>query len=92
MLSQYSLMVDVFSCAVFHGHYTHCFELIWIIAFPHLSCLSFNPSYQDQSGEQSEDYETEEQLADRILTAALDFVPQHGWTVEAIAAGAEVSG
>ena len=27
----------------------------------------------------------------RILNAALDFVPLHGWTVEAISAGAEVS-
>ncbi|KAM9808220.1 LOW QUALITY PROTEIN: ubiquinone biosynthesis protein COQ9, mitochondrial [Neosynchiropus ocellatus] len=49
-------------------------------------------SYQDQSGEQGEEYETEEQLQDRILTAALEFVPQHGWTVEAIAAGAETLG
>ncbi|XP_049340341.1 ubiquinone biosynthesis protein COQ9, mitochondrial isoform X3 [Astyanax mexicanus] len=49
-------------------------------------------SYQDQSGEQSEDYETEEQLQARILTAALEFVPQHGWTVDAIAAGAETLG
>lgn len=47
-------------------------------------------SYQDQSGEQAEDYETEEQLQARILTTALEFVPEHGWTVEAIAAGAEV--
>uniref|UniRef100_A0A8B9KIA7 Ubiquinone biosynthesis protein n=1 Tax=Astyanax mexicanus TaxID=7994 RepID=A0A8B9KIA7_ASTMX len=51
-----------------------------------------NTSYQDQSGEQSEDYETEEQLQARILTAALEFVPQHGWTVDAIAAGAETLG
>ena len=49
-------------------------------------------SYQDQSGEQGEEYETEEQLQARILTAALEFIPLHGWTVEAIAAGAEVSG
>lgn len=47
-------------------------------------------SYQDQSGEQAEDFETEEQLQARILTTALEFVPEHGWTVEAIAAGAEV--
>lgn len=47
-------------------------------------------SYQDQGGEQGEDYETEEQLQARILTAALEFVPIHGWSVEAIAAGAEV--
>lgn len=48
-----------------------------------------NTSYQDQSGEHGEDYETEEQLQTRILTAALEFVPQHGWTVEAIASAAE---
>ncbi|XP_041651319.1 ubiquinone biosynthesis protein COQ9, mitochondrial [Cheilinus undulatus] len=48
-----------------------------------------NTSYQDQSGEQGEEYETEEQLQARILTAALEFVPLHGWSMEAIAAGAE---
>lgn len=47
-------------------------------------------SYQDQSGEQGEEYETEEQLQARILTAALEFVPLHGWSMEAIGAGAEV--
>ncbi|XP_051975828.1 ubiquinone biosynthesis protein COQ9-B, mitochondrial-like isoform X1 [Xyrauchen texanus] len=51
-----------------------------------------NTSYQDQSGEHGEDYETEEQLQAQILTSALEFVPQHGWTVEAIAAGAETLG
>ncbi|XP_034033035.1 ubiquinone biosynthesis protein COQ9, mitochondrial isoform X1 [Thalassophryne amazonica] len=51
-----------------------------------------NTSYQDQSGEQGEEYETEEQLQARILTAALEFVPQHGWSIEAIAAGAETLG
>lgn len=51
-----------------------------------------NTSFQDQSGEHGEDYETEEQLQARILTTALEFVPQHGWTVEAIAAGAETLG
>lgn len=53
-------------------------------------CVSVE-SYQDQGGEQGEEYETEEQLQARILTAALEFVPQHGWSMEAIAAGAEVS-
>ncbi|XP_060892318.1 ubiquinone biosynthesis protein COQ9, mitochondrial [Labrus mixtus] len=48
-----------------------------------------NTSYQDQSGEQGEEYETEEQLQVRILNAALEFVPLHGWSMEAIAAGAE---
>lgn len=51
-----------------------------------------NTSYQDQSGEQGEDYETEEQLQARILGAALEFVPLHGWSMEAIAAGAETLG
>ncbi|XP_017289687.1 ubiquinone biosynthesis protein COQ9, mitochondrial isoform X2 [Kryptolebias marmoratus] len=39
--------------------------------------------------EQDTEYETEEQLHARILAAALEFVPQHGWSMEAIAAGAE---
>ncbi|XP_051239265.1 ubiquinone biosynthesis protein COQ9, mitochondrial [Dicentrarchus labrax] len=51
-----------------------------------------NTSYQDQGGEQGEEYETEEQLQARILTSALEFVPQHGWSLEAIAAGAETLG
>ncbi|MEQ2164938.1 hypothetical protein GOODEAATRI_011870 [Goodea atripinnis] len=36
------------------------------------------------------DFETEEQRQTRILTAAVEFVPLHGWSMEAIAAGAEV--
>ncbi|XP_071391542.1 ubiquinone biosynthesis protein COQ9, mitochondrial [Centroberyx affinis] len=51
-----------------------------------------NTSYQDQSGEQGEEYETEEQLQARVLAAALEFVPLHGWSMEAIAAGAETLG
>ncbi|KAF7646611.1 hypothetical protein LDENG_00184810 [Lucifuga dentata] len=51
-----------------------------------------NTSYQDQGGEHGEEYETEEQLQARILTAALEFVPLHGWSMEAIAAGAETLG
>lgn len=46
--------------------------------------------YTDQGGEEEEDHESEEQLQHRILTAALDFVPAHGWTAEAIAEGAQV--
>ncbi|KAF6077141.1 coenzyme Q9 [Phyllostomus discolor] len=45
--------------------------------------------YTDQSGEEEEDHESEEQLQHRILTAALEFVPAHGWTAEAIAEGAQ---
>ncbi|XP_074487735.1 ubiquinone biosynthesis protein COQ9, mitochondrial isoform X1 [Sebastes fasciatus] len=51
-----------------------------------------NTCYQDQGGEQGEEYETEEQLQARILTAALEFVPLHGWSMEAIAAAAETLG
>ncbi|PNI63752.1 COQ9 isoform 3, partial [Pan troglodytes] len=40
------------------------------------------PRYTDQGGKEEEDYESEEQLQDRILTAALEFVPAHGWTAE----------
>uniref|UniRef100_A0A7N5KF81 Ubiquinone biosynthesis protein n=1 Tax=Ailuropoda melanoleuca TaxID=9646 RepID=A0A7N5KF81_AILME len=47
------------------------------------------PRYTDQGGEEEEDHESEEQLQHRILTAALDFVPAHGWTAEAIAEGAQ---
>uniref|UniRef100_A0A3B3DSB6 Ubiquinone biosynthesis protein n=1 Tax=Oryzias melastigma TaxID=30732 RepID=A0A3B3DSB6_ORYME len=44
------------------------------------------------SEDQDEEYESEEQLQARILTAALEFVPLHGWSMEAIAAGAESLG
>ncbi|XP_005152357.1 ubiquinone biosynthesis protein COQ9, mitochondrial [Melopsittacus undulatus] len=50
------------------------------------------PSYTGQGGQESEDYESEEQLQHRILTAALEFVPEHGWTAEAIAEGAKSLG
>uniref|UniRef100_A0A2K6U9V6 Ubiquinone biosynthesis protein n=1 Tax=Saimiri boliviensis boliviensis TaxID=39432 RepID=A0A2K6U9V6_SAIBB len=50
------------------------------------------PRYTDQGGEEEEDYESEEQLQHRILTAALEFVPTHGWTAEAIAEGAQSLG
>lgn len=65
--------------------------LLCVLLFLSVSvCFCLLLSYQDQGGEQGEDYETEEQLQARILTAALEFVPIHGWSVEAIAAGAEV--
>ncbi|NXF96962.1 COQ9 protein, partial [Eubucco bourcierii] len=51
-----------------------------------------HPSYTGQGGQESEDYESEEQLQHRILTAALDFVPEHGWSAEAIAEGAKTLG
>ncbi|XP_043937216.1 ubiquinone biosynthesis protein COQ9, mitochondrial [Protopterus annectens] len=59
---------------------------------PESESLQSHSSYADQSGEHSEDYETEEQLQLRILTSALEFVPSHGWSVEAIAEGAETLG
>ncbi|KAJ8252177.1 hypothetical protein COCON_G00214890 [Conger conger] len=48
-------------------------------------------SQADQE-EESDGYETEEELQARLLTAALDLVPQHGWSAEAIAAAAETLG
>ncbi|XP_050167278.1 ubiquinone biosynthesis protein COQ9, mitochondrial isoform X3 [Myiozetetes cayanensis] len=51
-----------------------------------------HPSCTGQGGQESEDYESEEQLQRRILTAALEFVPEHGWTAEAIAEGAKTLG
>ncbi|XP_070616849.1 ubiquinone biosynthesis protein COQ9, mitochondrial [Erythrolamprus reginae] len=49
-------------------------------------------SYTDQGGEESEGYESEEQVQNRILTAALNFVPTYGWTMDAIAEGAKSVG
>ncbi|KAM8947814.1 ubiquinone biosynthesis protein COQ9, mitochondrial [Pelodytes ibericus] len=45
--------------------------------------------FTDQAGDESEGYESEEQLQQRILTAALQYVPDYGWTSEAIAEGAK---
>ncbi|KAM3918233.1 ubiquinone biosynthesis protein COQ9, mitochondrial [Leptodactylus fuscus] len=47
------------------------------------------PRYTDQGGEESEGYESEEQLQQRILSAALTFVPEYGWSSDAIAEGAK---
>ncbi|KAM9301963.1 ubiquinone biosynthesis protein COQ9, mitochondrial [Gastrophryne carolinensis] len=47
------------------------------------------PRYTDQGGDESEGYESEEQLQQRILAAALAFVPELGWSAEAIAEGAK---
>uniref|UniRef100_F7AWL2 Ubiquinone biosynthesis protein n=1 Tax=Xenopus tropicalis TaxID=8364 RepID=F7AWL2_XENTR len=47
------------------------------------------PRYTDQAGEESEGYESEEQLQQRILSAALQFVPDFGWSADAIAEGAK---
>ncbi|XP_035251889.1 ubiquinone biosynthesis protein COQ9-B, mitochondrial-like isoform X2 [Anguilla anguilla] len=53
-----------------------------------------DPSGADEGGEEEEGdgYETEEELRARILATALDFVPQHGWSAEAIAAAAQAVG
>uniref|UniRef100_A0AAF6YJ59 Ubiquinone biosynthesis protein n=2 Tax=Bos TaxID=9903 RepID=A0AAF6YJ59_BOVIN len=59
---------------------------------PNPEALRSPPRYTDQGGEEEEDYESEEQLQHRILTAALEFVPTHGWTAEAIAEGAQSLG
>uniref|UniRef100_A0A7N4NXG5 Ubiquinone biosynthesis protein n=1 Tax=Sarcophilus harrisii TaxID=9305 RepID=A0A7N4NXG5_SARHA len=59
---------------------------------PNPESFRSNPRYTDQGGEEDEDHESEEQLQHRILTAALEFVPAHGWTSEAIAEGAQTLG
>ncbi|XP_020759469.2 ubiquinone biosynthesis protein COQ9, mitochondrial [Odocoileus virginianus] len=59
---------------------------------PNPEALRSSPRYTDQGGGEEEDYESEEQLQHRILTAALEFVPAHGWTAEAIAEGAQSLG
>ncbi|KAM9754814.1 ubiquinone biosynthesis protein COQ9, mitochondrial isoform 1-T1 [Menidia menidia] len=83
------------SSTTYHEHYqAHSAEQDTKAASQHDSdptAERTDTSHQDQD-EQDEDYETEEQLQARILTAALEFVPQHGWSMEAIAAGAESLG
>ncbi|KAM9375751.1 ubiquinone biosynthesis protein COQ9, mitochondrial isoform 2-T2 [Pholidichthys leucotaenia] len=81
------------SSTSYHKHYqAHSAEQDPAAASQQQSASDPNTSYQEQDGEQSEDYETEEQLQARILNAALEFVPLHGWSMEAIAAGAESLG
>ncbi|XP_035272620.1 ubiquinone biosynthesis protein COQ9-B, mitochondrial-like isoform X2 [Anguilla anguilla] len=81
------------SSTSYHQHYqAHPSESEQAASAPEEESQKPNTSYADQSGEEGEDYETEEQLQVRILTAALEFVPQHGWSVEAISAGAESLG
>ncbi|XP_035013267.1 ubiquinone biosynthesis protein COQ9, mitochondrial isoform X2 [Hippoglossus stenolepis] len=89
------------SSTTYHEHYqTHSSEQDTTAASPGGSAAEPeaeeasrpNTSYQDQGGEQGEEYETEDQLQARILTAALEFVPLHGWSMEAIASGAETLG
>ncbi|KAJ8333660.1 hypothetical protein SKAU_G00409790 [Synaphobranchus kaupii] len=81
------------SSSSYHQHYqAHPSESEPVASTPEEESPKPNTSYADQGGEESEDYETEEQLQVRILTAALEFVPQHGWSEEAISAGAESLG
>uniref|UniRef100_A0A3B5N1U7 Ubiquinone biosynthesis protein n=1 Tax=Xiphophorus couchianus TaxID=32473 RepID=A0A3B5N1U7_9TELE len=54
--------------------------------------VNYYSGFAQSDQEQDEEYETEEQLQARILTAALEFVPLHGWSMEAISAGAEAVG
>ncbi|XP_043563342.1 ubiquinone biosynthesis protein COQ9, mitochondrial isoform X2 [Chiloscyllium plagiosum] len=51
---------------------------------------SYSSSQSDQNGEKAEGFESEEQLRQQLLSAALEFVPVYGWSVEAIAEGAKV--
>ncbi|XP_020368998.1 ubiquinone biosynthesis protein COQ9, mitochondrial isoform X2 [Rhincodon typus] len=47
-------------------------------------------SHSDQNREKAEGFESEEQLRQQLLSAAMEFVPMYGWSVEAIAEGAKV--
>ncbi|XP_069750207.1 ubiquinone biosynthesis protein COQ9, mitochondrial isoform X2 [Narcine bancroftii] len=47
-------------------------------------------SYSDESAEKGKGFETEDQLRQQLLSAALKSVPKFGWSVEAIAEGAKV--
>ncbi|XP_072242668.1 ubiquinone biosynthesis protein COQ9, mitochondrial isoform X2 [Leuresthes tenuis] len=79
------------SSTTYHEHYqAHTSEQDTEAASQHDS----DPAAEETTTgeEQDEDYETEEQLQARVLTAALEFVPLHGWSMEAIAAGAESLG
>lgn len=83
--------VVVFPSETFMWHFVLKLLMTCACQWSMLCALYCHCSYADQSGEQGEEYETEEQLQAHILNAALDFVQLHGWTLEAISAGAEVS-
>ncbi|XP_028665731.1 ubiquinone biosynthesis protein COQ9, mitochondrial [Erpetoichthys calabaricus] len=70
-------------------HYSSAYHKHYQASAPEPETEFKNTSYAHQSGEQEEDYETEEQLQHKILTAALEFVPKYGWSVDAIAEGAK---
>ena len=48
-----------------------------------------NTSYDYEDSDEGLD---DESISDRILTAALQFVPEYGWTAEAISEGAKIEG
>ncbi|XP_041048388.1 ubiquinone biosynthesis protein COQ9, mitochondrial isoform X4 [Carcharodon carcharias] len=47
-------------------------------------------SHSDQNGQKAEGFESEEELRQQLLSAALEFVPSFGWSLEAVAEGAKV--
>ena len=46
----------------------------------------------DQTSYDSDEGLDDDSISDRILTAALQFVPEYGWTAEAISEGAKIEG
>lgn len=46
----------------------------------------------DMPEEDSYEGLNDESISERILTSALQFVPEHGWTAQAIAEGAKMEG
>ncbi|XP_041048386.1 ubiquinone biosynthesis protein COQ9, mitochondrial isoform X2 [Carcharodon carcharias] len=51
---------------------------------------SYSSSHSDQNGQKAEGFESEEELRQQLLSAALEFVPSFGWSLEAVAEGAKV--
>lgn len=49
-------------------------------------------TYDSTSSDESDEGLDEDSISQRILTAALQFVPEYGWTPQAIAEGAKMEG
>ncbi|XP_069112250.1 ubiquinone biosynthesis protein COQ9, mitochondrial-like isoform X2 [Argopecten irradians] len=52
----------------------------------------FNTTLEDDYHSEQEESENEADIKNRILTASMAFVPEHGWTKTALAAGAAAEG
>lgn len=64
-------------------HYCHTVEKERVIKDEKVAAVTLSEHDEDQY---------EKNVKDRILEKALEFVPTHGWTVDALCAGAEAVG